>query len=108
MAILDIVTIVITVGGLVSALAMLHGKFIAPASKIIKQVKENKKNVAALEEKIAELKEKRREDNMLDREVRSILLESLMAILEALEKTGANGPVTAAKKKIIEFLSNKL
>ena len=108
MTILDIITLVITVGGLISALSLIFGKIVSPINKEVKQVEENKRNLIALDAKFAEMKAQRREDNTFDREVRSLLLESLIAILEALEKSGADGPVTAAKRKIIEFLSKKL
>ena len=108
MTIFDIVTIVVTVGGLVSALSLIFGKIVSPISKEVKQVEENRRNLIALEEKVTLLKTQRHEDNVFGREVRSLLLESLMAILEALEQSGSDGPVTAAKKKIIEFLSKQL
>jgi hypothetical protein len=108
LAVLDLIAIIMTIAGLVASLSVLYAKFIKPIKKVIKQVEENRKNIALLDEKIAHLRTLRDGDNAFSTEVRSLLLESLMAILEAHEKTGCNGNVSESKKKINEFLRKQL
>ena len=127
MSITEIITIIVTVGGLVSALSLLYGKFIAPVKKVVKQVGDNTKAIKALEEsklmkqvenntlaikaldeKITKIKAERVADDVFNIEVRAILFESLLAILEGLEKQGCNGRVSSTKASLIKFMSRKL
>lgn len=108
MTITDIITLIIAGAGLVSALSLIYAKFITPVKKVVKQVENNEKNIAALEEKIKQLKTERNEDNAFSVEVRSVLIESLIAVLDGLEQVGANHSVSEQKKKLISFMSKQI
>lgn len=108
MTVADIIAIVLAASSIVTALSVLYAKFIKPVKAVVKQVEDNKKEIARLEEKIVKLKAERAEDNAFDVEVRAILIESLIAILDGLEQNGANHIVTEQKKKLITFLSKQV
>ena len=103
---------------------MLYAKFIKPVKKVlkqvetntdaikkleeikvVKQVEDNTIGIKILEDKISKIKTDRYEDDTFNAEVRAVLFESLIAILDGLEQTGANHIVTEQKKKIIKFMS---
>jgi len=108
LAIVDLIAIIMTVAGLVSAFSLLYAKFIVPVKKVVKQVEKNTENIKALEDKIANIKTDRADDNAFTAEVRAILLESLVAIMDGLEQNGANHMVTEQKNKLIKFMSKKV
>ena len=105
LAVVDLIAIIMTVAGLVTSLSVLYAKFIKPIKKTVRQVednakniklleKENAKNIKILEDRIVALRAERADDNAFTVEVRSILLTSLIAILEGLEQQGCNSSVT--------------
>ena len=108
MTILDLVAIIMTAAGLASAFSLLYAKFIKPIKKVVKQVGDNAQGVKDLEEKIARIKTDRAEDDTFGAEVRAVLFESLIAILDGLEQGGANHTVTEQKKKLIKFMSRQI
>jgi hypothetical protein len=108
LAIIDLVLIITTIAGTVSAFSILYTKFIKPIKKVVKQVETNTENIKVLDEKIEKVKSERVEDNDFSVEVRAILLESLIAILDGLEQSGANHLVTEQKQKLIKFLSRQV
>jgi hypothetical protein len=97
-----------TLAGTVSAFSLLYAKFIKPIKKVVKQVETNTESIKALDDKIAGLKSDRADDNDFSLEVRGLLFESLIAILDGLEQTGANHTVTEQKKKLIKFMSGQV
>ena len=108
LAIVDLVAILMTIAGLVTSLSVLYAKFIKPIKKVVRQVEDNAKSIKSLEEKIANEKTERVTDNEFSGEVRAILLESLIAIMDGLEQNGANHLVTEQKNKVIKFMSRKI
>lgn len=108
MTIAEIITIIIAGAGLVSALSLIYGKFITPVKKVVKQVEDNEKNIRQLEQKINEIKVEQKGDNAFSVEVRAMLLESLIAILDGLEQQGSNHIVTEQKQKLISFLTKQV
>jgi len=108
LAIVDLIAILMTIAGLATSLSVLYAKFIKPIKKVIRQVEDNTKNIKTVEEKIALLRAERADDNAFTVEVRGILLESLVAILEGLEQQGCNSSVTEQRKKLITFMSGQV
>ena len=108
MAIVDLVAILIMAAGVVSAFSVLYAKFIKPIKKVVKQVEDNTENIKKLDEKIGKEKAERIADNEFSVEIRGILLESLVAILDGLEQQGCNHNVTEQKKKLITFMSGQV
>jgi len=105
MTVADLIAIIIAFAGLVSAFSLLYAKFIKPVKNVIKQVDDNAAGIKSLEEKISRIKAERTDDDTFSVEVRAILFESLIAILDGLEQGGANHAVTDMKKKLIKFMS---
>jgi hypothetical protein len=103
----DILTLALAASSIITAFSVLWAKFVTPVKKVIKQVEENSRNVKVLEEKIENIKSERKIDGAFSVEVRSILLESIIAILDGLEQQGSNHIVTEQKKKIIKFMSGQ-
>lgn len=89
----------------VTAFSVLYVKFVKPVKKVVKQVEENTKQLNNLDDKIAKVRADRAGDNEFNVEIRAIILESLIAVLDGLEQVGANHTVTIQKKKLISFLS---
>jgi len=108
MTVAEIITITLTVSSLVTALSILWAKFIQPVKKVMAQMEENTRQIKVLEEKIVKIKEDRAGDNAFSTEVRALLLESLIAVLDGLEQTGANHIVTEQKKRLISFMSRQV
>ena len=108
LTVLDLVAIIMTLAGLVSAFSLLYAKFIKPIKKVVKQVETNAENIKALEEKISNIKTDRNDDDTFNLEVRAILFESLVSIHEGLEQLGCNHGVTDNKKKLIKFMSGQI
>lgn len=107
MTITEIIAIILTASSLVMALSVLWAKVVHPIKRVVKQVEENEKQIKYLEDKIVKIKADRVEDNAYDVEVRSVLIEALIAVLDGLEQVGANHAVTIEKKKLISFLSKQ-
>jgi len=101
----EIVALLVGATGLLSALAAFYGIFIAPIKRAMQMIEHNDRRIQSLESQIDTLKRQREDDNAFSGEVKSLMLESLMAILEALEQSGAGSQTSAVKKKLIEFLS---
>jgi len=127
LAVLDLIAIIMTIAGMVTALSVLYTKFIKPIKKVVKQVEDNTKaikdlednkvvkqvetntqDIKNLEDKISKIKTDRVQDDIFNTEVRAVLFESLIAILDGLEQGGANHTVTEQKKKLIKFMSQQL
>jgi len=108
LTIAEVISLVITLGGLISVVSLLYTKFITPIKKVMKQVEENTRSIAQFEAKLILIREQQNDIRTYEGEVKSLLLESLMAILETMEKTGGDTSVSDAKKKIFEFLSKKV
>lgn len=108
MSVADLVAIILSVSSLVAALSILYAKFVKPVQKVVKQVEENAKQIIWLEDKITKIKAERAEEIAFDTEVRSVLIESLIAIMDGLEQVGANHSVTEQKKKLISFMSKQV
>ena len=108
LALLDLIAIIMTFAGMVSAFSLLYTKFIKPIKKVVKQVEQNTENIKKLEDKIASVRADRADDNAFSVEVRGILLESLIAILEGLEQQGCNSSVTEQRKRLITFMSGQV
>ena len=104
----DLIAIIIMIAGLVSAFSLLYAKFVKPIKKVVKQVETNAENVKSLEDKISRIKTDRVDDDSFNAEIRAVLFESLIAILDGLEQGGANHTVTEQKKKLIKFMSQQL
>lgn len=90
-----------------TALSVIYAKFIKPVKAVVKQVDDNKKEITRLEEKITKIKADRIGDNESDGAMFGIVLESLIAVLDGLEQTGANHIVTEQKQKLIAFLAKQ-
>jgi len=105
LAIVDLIAIIMTLAGTASALSLLYAKFIRPIKKVVKQVEDNAQGLKHLEEKISRVKADRLDDDTFSTEVRAILFESLIAILEGLEQQGCNHGVSDMKRKLIKFMS---
>lgn len=108
MTVADIITIIIAAAGLVSAVSLIYSKLIAPAKSVVDKVAANDKEIALLREEIAGIKSRRADDVEYSREVWAVVMESLVAVLDGLEQSGANGMVSKTKHKLIEFLSRQL
>lgn len=108
MTVTEIIAIILTASSLVTALSVLWAKVVHPIKRVVKQVEENEKHIKNLEDKIAKIKAERADEIAFDTEVRSVLLESLIAVLDGLEQVGANHAVTEQKKKLISFLSKQV
>jgi hypothetical protein len=108
LAIVDLIAIIMTLAGTASAFSLLYAKFIAPIKKVVKQVERNTENLKALEDKLTNLKLDRADENAFTTEVRAMLLESLVAIMDGLEQNGANHLVTEQKNKLIKFMSQNI
>jgi len=106
--VMDLVAIIMTAAGLASAFSLLYAKFIKPIKKVVKQVEDNAQGIKDLEDKISRIKDDRAEDEIFSIEVRAILFEALIAILDGLEQGGANHAVTDMKKKLIKFMSQQV
>jgi uncharacterized protein YxjI len=76
-----------------------------PIKKAIQQIDITEQKTCDLEERMACIRQAQTLDSAYEGDVRSLMLESLIAILEALEKSGANGSVAEVKKKLLSFLS---
>jgi len=108
LAIVDLVAIIMMLAGTVSAFSLLYAKFIKPIKKVVKQVEDNTENIKKLEDKLAGVKADRVDEDIYSIEVRAVLFESLIAILDGLEQGGANHTVTEQKKKLIQFMSKQI
>ncbi|MCL2698624.1 MAG: hypothetical protein FWE74_11170 [Oscillospiraceae bacterium] len=108
LALIDLIAILMTIGSLVSVFSLLYAKFIKPIKKVISQVDNNTRSIKNLEEEIQRLKSDRVDDDTFTVEVRGILFESLIAILDGLEQGGANHTVAEQKKKLIKFMSQQI
>lgn len=91
----------------VTAFSVLYIKLVKPIKKIVNQVEDNTKSIKNMDEKIVKINIDRAGDNAFDIEVRAVLIESLIAVLDGLEQIGANHAVTEQKKKLISFLSRQ-
>ena len=127
LALIDFILILTTIAGTVSAFSVLYAKFIRPIkkvvkqvednteaikkleeSKVIKQIEENARAIKALEDKISKVKSDSADESEFSSEVRAILLESFIAVLDGLEQNGANHLVTQQKVKLIKFMSQQI
>jgi hypothetical protein len=107
-SVVDLLALVITAAGLVTALSVLYAKFIAPVKRVVKQVEDNKDAIKELEGKVQKVRTENADDDLYSTEVRAILFESLIAILDGLEQQGSNHIVTEQKAKLIQFMSHQL
>jgi len=108
LAVVDLIAIIMTTAGLASAFSLLYAKFIKPIKKVVKQVEDNAQSIKNLEDKISKIKTDRVDDDSFNTEIRAVLFESLIAILDGLEQQGCNHGVTEQKKKLIKFMSQQL
>ena len=127
LAIIDMIAIIMVAAGTISAFSVLYAKFIKPVkkvlkqvednaeaikkleeNKVLKQVEENAENAKRLEAQLDKMKAEKIEEHEFSLEVRGIILESLVAILDGLEQTGANHSVTTQKAKLIKFMSSQV
>lgn len=103
------ILILLTCGaGLVAPLTYLYGKLIKPVKKIVTDIDQNKKETEALkaELKTVEACIKARDEQATENRV--ITIKSLIAVLDALEKSGANGTVTKTKKELISHMAKNM
>ncbi len=107
-SIADLIAVIIAAAGVVTALSVIYAKFITPVKKVVKQVEDNAAAVKALEEKVQKVRTENADDDLYSMEVRAILFESLIAILDGLEQQGSNHMVTEQKAKLIQFMSHQL
>jgi hypothetical protein len=101
----DIVAIVVTAAGVVSAFSLLFSKFIKPVKAMVKQTEENGNCIKELDGKIEKIREEKTDEETQNDGVRAVLFQSLIAILDGLEQQGCNHGVTDQKKKLIKFIS---
>ncbi|MCL2598372.1 MAG: hypothetical protein FWD76_00465 [Firmicutes bacterium] len=108
MTVSDLVAIIIALAGVLSALSVFYGFFILPIKRAQQGAEQNRQEIQQMQKEIASIKSQRESDNAFSGDVKSLMLESLMAILEALEHTGldASKYTNDVKRKLFEFLSH--
>ena len=93
---------------IVGVLTFFYRTVIVPIKKAMTQLKEHDLKVENLNTKIDKLYKFRNLDNMFENDVRQLMLESLIAILEVLEKTNENANAIETKKRLLSFLSKSI
>gem|GEM_PF-1860514 len=109
MYIVEIVsTIVATLVAIVGILSFFYRLFVLPIKNTVSQIRECGSKVEILSNKIDNIGQLRIYDNTFDNEVRQLLIESLVAILDVLDKVDSSKRAYETKQRLLTFLSSKV
>lgn len=97
-------------------LTFFYKTVISPIKQALSQIKEHDARVLELNKKIDSINNDRTNENIFENDIRQLMLESLIAILDALENINESNEMSSskseniveAKKRLLGFLSKSI
>jgi len=103
----EILAVLAGAAGLLTPLSVLYAKLIKPVKKILGDISQNKAEVEEIKTELKAVENCIKERDEQATENRVITIKSLVAVLDALEKAGANGTVIKTKKELIAHIAKR-